>query len=290
MQENPTQTIASQGGVIDYSQVLGTDEHIEQDPMELLRSRAVRNLKQIGIPGINEILAAFGDTDDQNHNLTIAEFRLNYLDLEQGEVTHSQSMLLTMSPVITLEKTGAYHTIVLTFPQKKSGEMNRLWSLLSDYGAEMAQFDVNSGEVPFIGMTVIPMTLGGQYGMVASDPIFYHLQPSSPMEDYCNQIRLLFAPESVMFLRDDSFKSDEVLETVKMELAAERINEEALVKEQLEAEEFQKEHEKEMQEYLDHHKYGNRSFTASKNTDGKFKTSAPFKEGFQTSTQKDTDK
>ncbi|MSS38019.1 hypothetical protein [Clostridium porci] len=285
MQEKINDTATQTETVIDYSKHFGFTEEKSQDPVELLKTRAIEKLKKIGIPSIPDILDALKDKDDQGNNLTIAEFRINYMDLEKGEVTHGKSMFLTMAPQVSLEKSGAYNTVTLQFPHKKSAEMNRLWSLLSDYGAEMAQYDVSTGEFPLIGLTVLPMTLGGQYGMIATDPIFYHLQPSSPMDQYCDQIRLLFEPEAVMFMRNDSFKSDEVLETVKMELAAERLKEEALVKAQLEKEEFQKEHEAEIQSYLDHNKYDKRGFRSSKGSDGSFKTREPFKEGFRTSTQ-----
>lgn len=286
MQEKTKPVAKNQTDRIDYGKA-ETDGITAQDPVEMLRSRAAQKLRQIGIPGINDILGAFCDKDDQGRNLTIVDVQLNYLDLTQGEVTHSKSILLTMTPEVTMEKTGSYNTVVLQFPKKKSAELNRLWALLTDYGTEMAQFDVSVGEMPLIGITVLPMTLGGQYGMIATDPIFYHLQPSSPMEDYCDQIRLLFAPESVMFVRDDSLKSEAVLATVRMELASERINEEALIQMQMEKEEFEKEHEKEIQEYLDHHKYGKRRFTTSTEDDGTFKTEATHKSGFRSSTQSD---
>ncbi len=289
MQKDDHQMVVNQTGSIDYDQ-LETDKALTQDPVEILRNRAAQKLKQIGIPGTNDILDAFHDKDDQEHSLTVVDIQLNYLDLTQEEVTHSKSIMLTMNPEVIVEKTGSYNTVALQFPKKKSAEINRLWSLLSDYGTEMAQFDVSAGEMPIISITVIPMTLGGQYGMVASDPIFYHLQPSSPMEDYCDQIRLLFAPESVMFVRDDSFKSDEVLATVKMELASERLNEEAIIQAQLEKEEFEKEHEKEMQEYREHYQHGKHQFTASTGADGTFKTDATHKSGFRSSAQSDQDR
>lgn len=57
-------------------------------------------------------------------------------------------------------------------------EMNRMWHLMEDYGKEQAALSPDADEIPVMSITVVPMLLGGQYGMVAHDPIFYHIQPS----------------------------------------------------------------------------------------------------------------
>ena len=144
--------------------------------------------------------------------------------------------------------------------------MNRMWHLMEDYGKEQAALSPDADEIPVMSITVVPMLLGGQYGMVAHDPIFYHIQPSDAMVsmEYCDQLRIVFEPESVAFLRDDSFVSADVLETVKRELAAEQMAEDA--------------REKEMEEYREQERQKRYGFTTSDMPSETFRDSTGLRE------------
>ena len=87
--------------------------------------------------------------------------------------------------------------------------------------------------------------------MVATDPIYYTLQPSCPSETVCSQIRLLYLPESVIFLKDGSFRTEEAIAQVKSELAGKRLAEEAWYKKEMEKEAFKKRREQEAAQYLE---------------------------------------
>ena len=168
-----------------------------------------------------------------------------------------------MSIEVQFEKCGGYTTVILQFDDPASSDMERFWTVFTDYGklaVKRRGFDL---EVPVITLTAVPMTLGGNYGMVAVDPIYYTLQPSGPSETVCSQIRLLYLPESVIFLKDGSFRTKEAIAKVKSELAGERLAEEAWYKKEMEKEAFKKRREQEAAQYLEGRK-NSHSFRSSK--------------------------
>lgn len=212
--------------------------------------------------------------------MTIVEFRKSFFSLEKNAATHGYSAMISMDPEVHLEQSGGYTTVVLQFANGRNPEMNRMWHLMEDYGKEQAALSPDADEIPVMSITVVPMLLGGQYGMVAHDPIFYHIQPSDAMVsmEYCDQLRIVFEPESVAFLRDDSFVSADVLETVKRELAAEQMAEDAREKVQQEEESFKQAREKEMEEYREQERQKRYGFTTSDMPSETFRDSTGLRE------------
>ncbi len=104
--------------------------------------------------------------------MTIVEFRKSFFNLEKNAATHGYSAMITMEPEVHLEQSGGYTTVVLQFANGRNPEMNRMWHLMEDYGKEQAALSPDADEIPVMSITVVPMLLGGQYGMVAHDPIF----------------------------------------------------------------------------------------------------------------------
>ena len=96
--------------------------------------------------------------------------------------------------------------------------------------------------------------------------------------EYCDQLRIVFEPESVAFLRDDSFVSADVLETVKRELAAEQMAEDAREKVQQEEESFKQAREKEMEEYREQERQKRYGFTTSDMPSETFRDSTGLRE------------
>ena len=115
-----------------------------------------------------------------------------------------------------------------------SSDMERFWTVFTEYGKSAVSGDDSHGEVPVITLTAVPMTLGGNYGMIAVDLIYYTLQPSGPSDTACSQIRLLYQPESVLFLKDDRFCTEETIAKVKSELAGERLTQDVFFNKKLE--------------------------------------------------------
>ena len=266
---------------VDYDSYIKTVGVNETDPIEQLKKRAQENLDRIGgIPGAQDILKAFTERDEAGRLMTIVEFRKSFFSLEKNAATHGYSAMISMDPEVHLEQSGGYTTVVLQFANGRNPEMNRMWHLMEDYGKEQAALSPDADEIPVMSITVVPMLLGGQYGMVAHDPIFYHIQPSDAMVsmEYCDQLRIVFEPESVAFLRDDSFVSADVLETVKRELAAEQMAEDAREKVQQEEESFKQAREKEMEECREQERQKRYGFTTSDMPSETFRDSTGLRE------------
>lgn len=96
------------------------------------------------------------------------------------------------------------------------------------------------------------------------------------MQDYCDQIRIVFEPDSVVFLRDGTFTSEDVIEEIKREMAAEQLAAEAEERQRMEDEAFEKERDKELEEYRNYERENRRHFDVSKRPDRKFQDSAGF--------------
>lgn len=234
------------------------------DSVEALRIKAAQNLERIGFVGIQDILTAFKDRNEKGQFTSVTELRINYWDPAAECITLSRSKAVTMSPEIKIEKAGGYTTLILQFQSKDDHDLNQIWTVLSEYGGDSAEISPALSEVPVLNITSVPMSLGGKFGMVASDPVFWTLQPSVPFETNCNQVRILFQPESVLFLRDDSFESDEIIAKVKSELAAQKLAEEALIRKKMEDEDFKKRHEAELSDYIENGRFTKHTFDTSK--------------------------
>lgn len=226
----------------------------EPDLAKSLMEQARQNLKSLGSIGMEHIIEAFKDRDENGHRMTSLEIREDDWDMETGEILRSRPKAISMSAEVQLEKSGGYTTVVLQFDDPDSSDMERFWAVFTEYGKSAASGDDSHGEVPVITLTAVPMTLGGNYGMLAVDPIYYTLQPSEPSEAACSQIRLLYQPESVLFLNDDRFCTEETIAKVKSELAGERLAKEAWFKKKLEKEAWKRQREQEMAQYLESRK------------------------------------
>lgn len=246
-----------------------TEEHENNlepisDSVEALRIKAAENLERIGFVGIQDILTAFKDKNEKDQFTSVAELKINYWDPAKESIAWSRSKAVTMAPEIKMEKAGGYTTLILQFQSKDDPDLTRIWSVLSEYGENAAELSSDMSEIPVLDITAVPMSLGGKFGLVATDPVFWALQPSAPFETDCTQIRILFQPESVLFLRDDSFETDEVIAKVKSELASEKLAEEAAIRKQMQEAEFKKLHEKDIASYLENNRVSQHTFKASK--------------------------
>lgn len=123
-------------------------------------------------------MQAFQLKDDTGKRMTVIDIKKNFFDLTKNQAAHGYSIMTTMEPMVQLEQCGGYITVVLKFDYARNPEMDRLWHLLEDYGREQAELSPTETEIPVLSLSVVPMLLGGQCGMIAHDPIFYHMQPS----------------------------------------------------------------------------------------------------------------
>lgn len=233
-----------------------------KDPLAALQEKAAENLSRIKLVNVRDILNAFKDKDHLGRFTTSLEIKTEYWDIQTNQSTRSRSRIATLAPEIQLESAGGYLTLILHFGNRRHPDMNRIWNVLTSYGEESLKACVATREIPVLTFTAVPLSLGGNFGMVATDPVFWCLQPSSPFEEHVSQIRILFQPEGVMFMMDRSFQTDEVIAKVKSELASEQLNEAGRLQKELEQKAFQKEREEKVAEYLERSRNRRHTFVA----------------------------
>jgi len=244
--------------------VINTDTKVNENPLLALQEKAAKNLERIGFVGAQDIIEAFKDKDNKGKWTTCVEVQIGYWDPVLKESVRSRSKFVTMNAEVKLEMAGGYTILILQFDYfSHQMELNRLWAVLSDYGADGVNITESSDEIPVLSITSVPMSLGGHFGMIATDPIFWTLQPDVPSSSVCNQIRVLYQPESVLFLRDDSFQTEEIIKKVKSELASGKIAQENAIQKKLREEEFKKQREEEIVEYLETTRHTKHSFQPS---------------------------
>lgn len=256
MQEDLTNNVAAR------PQQEQLDENVILDPLQELIDRGMENLKRIGLVNVKDIIEGFADKDRIGRHTTCIEIREEYWDPLTKKVLRSVSRATTIEPEIRVLNSGEYTTVVLYF-EKYHSDMNLIWNILEKYGQESQEVTGASTEIPVIIITGVPMILGGKYGMVATDPRFWCLQPSIPSQERCDEIRILFPPEAVLFIRDDSLDTEAIRNRVKSELAAEQLIIEDRMKKDFEDEQFKKERNNMVSDYLETERRNRHSFRAT---------------------------
>lgn len=244
---------------------------VSNDPITELMEKAQENLMRIGFVNVKDIIESFSDRDRSGRHTTCLEIREEYWDPIEKKVCRSVSRATTTAPEIHILKSGDYTTVALQFDTYHS-DMNLIWNILEKFGDESKNITVLSDEIPVLVFTGVPMALGGQYGMVATDPRFWCIQPSIPTSQRCDQIRILFPPEAVVFLKDATINTEEIRNHVKSELAAEQLQMEDRARKDLEAEELKKERDNRISDYLESERRNRHTFRATKKDDAYRKT------------------
>lgn len=238
------------------------DTRVSNDPIEELVRRAQENLLRIGFVNVSDIIESFADKDRSGRHTTCIEIREEYWDSATKQVNRSISRVTTIAPEIRILKSGDYTTVVFHFEHHHT-DMSLIWNVLERFGEESRKVTVHSEEIPVLVISGVPMALGGQYGMVATDPRFWCMQPSIPTSERCDQIRVLFPPEAVLFLKDATINTEEIRKHVKSELAAEQLQKEDRMRKDLEAEEFKNERDSRISNYLESERRNRHTFRAT---------------------------
>ena len=225
------------------------------DPLKQTMARAQENLSAKAEFSASDIVTAFEDKDLQGRSLTACSFVVQYFDTATAEMTHSRTLMTTMNCEVEAYNENRYTSLAFTFPDR-SGDLIRLWDLLEDFGKKLMVEPDDEQEYPVLAIFVTPLTLGGNYFCLASGPVFHCLQSDSVERPYCNQIRLMFAPETVTFLHDSNINTEDMVRSINVEFAARKLADEQRAKKKAEEEAYQKAHEEEIAAYretLHHH-------------------------------------
>ncbi|MCM1237666.1 MAG: hypothetical protein NC489_46985 [Ruminococcus flavefaciens] len=203
-----------------------------------------------------DIIHALWDKDEHGDNLTVIQFTLERMDEQTGETIQQISELTTRDPLVSLADIGGYTTIRITYKYNNASDFNRMRIITEDYSQLMTEFihADGSGEgkeegVPCLRIVVKPMSIKGAM-IAAANPIFHNIQPHDPMYTECNEMQLLFLPDSVGFYEAPDFDEEAISDQVRAELTAEQAAEQNAKKKKEEREAYQKEREKEMEKTL----------------------------------------
>lgn len=202
---------------------------------------------------IIDIIRALWDKDEHGDNLTVVQMSLEEMDEQTGEAIKQISDLTTRDPLVSLADIGGYTTIRITYKYNNSSDFNRMRMIVEDFSHYMTEFIHSGGQdgvgIPCLRLSIKPMSIAGAM-IAAANPIFHNIQPHDPMYTECNELQLLFPPDSVWFFEDQKFDEKAASDRVRAELAAEQAAELNAKKKREEREAYQQEREKEMQKTL----------------------------------------
>lgn len=202
---------------------------------------------------VMDIIHALWDKDEHGDNLTVVQFSLERMDEQTGKEIQQISELTTRDPLVSLADIGGYTTIRITYKYNNASDFNRMRMIAEDYAQLMTEF-IHSGSgdaagVPCLRIIVKPMSITGAM-IAAVNPIFHNIQPHDPMYTECNEIQLLFLPDSVGFYEATDFDEKALSDQVRVEMTAEQAAKQNAKRKKEEQEAYRQEREKEMEKTL----------------------------------------
>jgi len=200
-----------------------------------------------------DIIHALWDKDEHGDNLTMIQFSLEYMDEQTGETIQQVSELMTRDPLVSLADIGGYTTIRITYKYNNASDFNRMRIITEDYSQLMTEFihseNKTTAGIPCLRVIVKPMSIAGAM-IAAVNPIFHNIQPHDPMYAECNELQLLFLPDSVGFYESPDFDEKKLSDQVRAEMTTEQAAKQNARKKQEERDAYRQEREKEMQKTL----------------------------------------
>lgn len=203
--------------------------------------------------GPAEIIGALWDRDEHGQNLTTITFTLELLDTLTGNVTKTISTLTTREPLASFTDVNGYASILITYKYSTATDFSRMLTILDDFAREMTDFQYGKHEdayVPRLGVTIRPMSLRGT-SIIAVNPIYHGIQPHDPMYAECNELKLLFIPDTVGFYFDPNSDDEAISDQVRAEIAAEESIRTAAERKKAEEEAYRAEREREAKARMD---------------------------------------
>jgi hypothetical protein len=202
---------------------------------------------------VMDIIHALWDKDEHGDNLTMVQFSLERMDEQTGEMIQQISELTTRDPLVSLADIGGYTTIRITYKYNTASDFNRMRIITEDYAQLMTEF-IHSGSqdadgVPCFRVIIKPMSITGAM-IAAINPIFHNIQPHDPMYTECNEMQLLFLPDSVGFYEAPGFDEKALSDQVRAEITAKQAAEQNAKRKKEERAAYQQEREKEMKKTL----------------------------------------
>lgn len=120
-------------------------------------------------------------------------------------------------PIVTLKRRGKYVEIDLTFLSSLDNDLKMLWGMLESHGKKVELISSESVEIPVISLTVVPIEAECQYYAVASNPIFWTIQPEQPGYE-AKVLRLVFENVNVQFYKTKGLDMEMIDDEVEREV------------------------------------------------------------------------
>ena len=147
-------------------------------------------------------------------------FNVSHIDTVNNTVIDETGINLCNAEV-KIKKVNEYITVDLSFVNKFSSELNRLWSILELYGEKMSTPENFEEESIVKGVfTFLPISLKGRAFISAINPIYWTLMPYSPSGEN-SVIRLLFKDSTFLFLEGEEIDTNALRESIEQEIQKE---------------------------------------------------------------------
>lgn len=201
---------------------------------------------------VMNLIRALWDKDEHGENLTVISFSLECMDEITGELKKVIKEVTTREPMASIADIGGYTTIRITYKYNSSTDFAHMRTIADDFSEIMTKFlyspDKEEG-IPCLRVVIRPMSIRGAM-ISAVNPVFHNIQPHDPMYSECNELQLLFLPDSVGYFVDENFDEEAASGAIQSEMAAEDMANRNAEKKKAEKEAYQEERDREMQERL----------------------------------------
>lgn len=134
-----------------------------------------------------------------------------------GDTTPVQQISLE-KPVVNIFRHAGYVQVDLVFISKFDADLRNIWDMLTRFCEPENSMDDETDEMPTIVLAIYPTEFEGKYYILATNPIFFTLQPEDASGDPC-VIRLIFDEEEfTVFEEDDEDVMEEIMNEITEEL------------------------------------------------------------------------
>ena len=169
---------------------------------------------------IKDIILAASGSIDGNTKCAIGLFH-EIWNVDTDETSTLQQINIE-KPIVNIFKHANYTQVDLVFKSKFDADLRNIWDMLTRFCETENSIDDDTTELPVIVLSIFPHELNGLYYILATNPIFYTLQPEDASGDPC-VIRLVFDNDDFIVIKDNEEAINELKQEISNELERENI-------------------------------------------------------------------
>lgn len=132
------------------------------------------------------------------------------------KTTKSTGSISCHRPIVTIKRRGKYIQVDLEFLSMLDNDLKMMWGLLENHGKKVEEITKESVEIPIIALTLVPLETDCRYYAVATNPVFWALQPVKPGYE-AKVLCLLFEDVNVQFYETEGLDMEMIDEEVERE-------------------------------------------------------------------------